>query len=89
MPSSDGEAGRGARSVAPVSWKLAARRAADQGLGDTSLWPFAAATFLLRGGLVVQLAPILAIPSATALATFINPTSFTRLPDRGTWSASP
>ncbi|HEX6868926.1 MAG TPA: hypothetical protein VF119_08980 [Candidatus Limnocylindrales bacterium] len=47
-------------------------------LARPTTWPLALATFLLRGGIVLVLAPIVVIPSAVGLANVIGPmlTSF-------------
>lgn len=47
-------------------------------LGRPATWPLALATFLIRGGLLVVVAPIVVIPSAVGLANVVAPllTSF-------------
>lgn len=51
--------------------------AMNQGLGRAELWPPALAAFLLRGGIVVYVVPVLVLPSTVGLATFVGPTAVT------------
>ncbi len=42
-------------------------------LARPSIWPLAFVAFLLRGGIVVVLAPIVVLPSAVGLANVLAP----------------
>lgn len=42
-------------------------------LAKPQMWPLALATFLLRGGLLVVLAPIIVLPSAVAVGNILTP----------------
>lgn len=64
-------------SIGATGWARTARVAASTGLGRRQLWPLALVAFLLRGGLVLYLAPIVVVPSTVGLATFIGPTAIT------------
>lgn len=64
-------------STGATGWARTARVAASTGLGRRQLWPLALVAFLLRGGLVLYLAPIVVVPSTVGLATFIGPTAIT------------
>ena len=57
-------------------WR-SARTAAAAAFGQPALWPVALAGFLVRGGLVLLVAPIVVTPSLVGLATFIGPASLT------------
>lgn len=60
-----------------IGWARAARSAVGVGLGRPSLWPFALVAFLLRGGWPLFVLPIVVVPSAVGIATFIGPTAIT------------
>ncbi len=74
----DGTAIRaGGAAVPPPSWlrgMIAATRLAGE---RPALWVLALSAFLARGGILLLAAPIVALPSFVALATFVGPTSVT------------
>jgi hypothetical protein len=51
--------------------------AAAMGLGRPRLWPLGLASFLLRGGFVLYLVPIVVVPSTVGVATWVGPTAIT------------
>jgi len=51
--------------------------AAGLGLGRPRLWPLGLVSFLLRGGFVLYLLPIVAVPSTVGVATWVGPTAIT------------
>jgi hypothetical protein len=51
--------------------------AAGMGLGRPRFWPLGLASFLLRGGLVLYLLPIVVVPSTVGVATWVGPTAVT------------
>ena len=77
VPAAGGSIGPAAGSDRLIGWSTAARAAAVAGLGRPRLWPLALVAFLLRGGLILYLLPIVVVPSTVGLATFIGPTAIT------------
>jgi hypothetical protein len=61
----------------PVGWRRSMALAASEGLGRPRLWPLGLASFLLRGGLVVYLLPIVVVPSTVGVATWVGPSAIT------------
>jgi hypothetical protein len=67
---------RGSETEANVSgtWAASMRVALAASLGRPRWWVLALAAFLVRGGIVVVLLPLVSLPSAPALATALAPT---------------
>lgn len=60
-----------------IDWSRSALAAALSGLGRPDLWPLALVAFLVRGGLVPFVLPIVVLPSTVGVATFVGPTLVT------------
>jgi hypothetical protein len=68
----------GTRPVRPgTGWPAAVAAAAARTAGRPGLWPFALLAFLVRGGIIVMFAPIVAVPTFVGLANLVSPTSVT------------
>ncbi len=61
----------------PPSWLRGAVGASRMAAERPGLWVLALTAFLARGGILLLAAPIVALPSFVALATFVGPTSVT------------
>lgn len=66
-----------ARRPVTIGWLRTARTALLAGLGRSWLWPWSLVAFLLRGGVVLFLVPILVMPSTVGVATFVGPMAVT------------
>ena len=65
------------RRPVAIGWFRTARAAVLAGLGRSRLWPWSLVAFLLRGGVVLFLVPILVMPSTVGVATFVGPMAVT------------
>ncbi len=66
-----------ARPARRIGWRASASGAAVVALEHPGTWPIALCGFLVRGGIVLFLLPLVSLPSPIGLANLIGPTSVT------------
>src|SRR6185312_6355794 len=68
------QTGRETEAIVSGSWAASMAAALAASVGRPRWWVMALAAFLVRGGIVVVLLPLVSLPSAPALATALAPT---------------
>lgn len=77
LPEGAGMPGTGVRHEPTTVRPIGTSNPLAVAIARADLWPAAAIAFLLRGGVVLLLLPIVVIPSTVGIATFVGPTSVT------------